>query len=95
MAAIAPRTLFWRMAHRNQAAIRAADWKYLRIGTNEFLFDLATDVRERANRRRDEPRRFADLKAQWESWNADMLPVPLTQRPHLGGGDLAGYYDGN
>jgi arylsulfatase A-like enzyme len=93
--AIAPRTLCWRMAYRNQAAIRAGDWKYLRIGANEFLFDLAADARERANRRSDEPQRFADLKAQWQSWNATMLPLPNSQRPYFDGGDLAGYYDSN
>jgi arylsulfatase A-like enzyme len=92
-AASAPRTLFWRMAYRNQAAIRAGDWKYLRIGANEFLFDLATDARERANRRSDEPQRFAELKAQWETWSASMLPPLSLRQPYFDGRDLAGYYD--
>jgi arylsulfatase A-like enzyme len=92
-AQISPRTLFWRLAYRNQAAIRAGDWKYLRIGDDEFLFDLRTDVRERANRRADEPRRFADLKMQWESWNASMLPASPARQSYFDGGDLAGYHD--
>ena len=90
---VTPRTLFWRMFYRNQAAIRAGDWKYLRMGTNEFLFDLATDPRERANRRKDEPRHFAELKAQWEAWSTTMLPLPASQRPYFDGGDLAGYHE--
>ena len=73
---VVPRTLYWRMNYRRQAAMRTGDWKYLRIGESEFLFDLANDARERANRRKDEPARFAALKSQWESWNAQMLPLP-------------------
>ena len=90
---ITPRTLQWRMNYRNQAAIRAGDWKYLRIGSSEFLFDLASDARERANRRTDEPVQFAALKSQWESWNAQMLPQPKSERSDYDGSDLAGYYD--
>ncbi|HEU4779085.1 MAG TPA: sulfatase-like hydrolase/transferase [Steroidobacteraceae bacterium] len=87
------RTLHWRMNYRNQAATRSGDWKYLRIGSSEFLFDLATDARERANRRKDEPERFAALKSQWESWNAQMLPLPTAPARYFNGSDLAGYYD--
>jgi arylsulfatase A-like enzyme len=91
--ALRARTLFWRMLYRNQAAMRSGDWKYLRIGEDEFLFDLATDVRERANRRRYEPQRFAQLKASWQEWNASMLPLPPSQRPYFDRSDLAGYHD--
>jgi arylsulfatase A-like enzyme len=90
---IASRTLYWRMHHRNQAAIRSGDWKYLRIGSSEFLFDLAGDQRERANRRKDEPARFSALKSQWESWNTQMLPLPAVPRRHYDGSDLAGHHD--
>jgi arylsulfatase A-like enzyme len=92
---VMPRTLHWRMNYRNQAAIRAGNWKYLRIGESEFLFDLANDARERANRRKDEPARFAALKSQWESWNAQMLPLPpaVARSRDYDGSDLAGYYD--
>jgi arylsulfatase A-like enzyme len=90
---IGPRALYWRMLYRQQAAIRSGDWKYLRIGENEFLFDLAADARERANRRRYEPQRFADLKARFEQWNASMLPLPQSQRPYFNERDLAGYHN--
>jgi arylsulfatase A-like enzyme len=90
---VAPRILHWRMTHRNQAAIRAGDWKYLRIGSAEFLFDLAGDVRERANRRKDEPARFAALKSQWDSWNAQMLAQPAAGHSYFDSSDLAGYHD--
>jgi hypothetical protein len=81
------------MFHQRQKALRAGDWKYLSIKGNEFLFDLATDARERANRRESEPARFAEMKAQWESWNRTMLPLPTSERPYFTGKDLAGYHD--
>lgn len=69
-----PRRLFWRHNAGNQAAIRDGDWKYLRLGGKEHLFDLSADSRERADRAADEPQRFAALRDAWTSWNAGMLP---------------------
>ena len=54
--------------------MRAGDWKYLRIGGNEFLFDLARDLRERANLKDREPERFARMRAGFDAWNQTMLP---------------------
>jgi arylsulfatase A-like enzyme len=87
------RTLYWRMLHRRQKALRVGDWKYLSINGNEFLFDLATDARERANRRESEPARFAEMKTTWDAWNQTMLPLPSSERPYFTGKDLAGYHD--
>ncbi len=50
------RELFWRANFRNQRALRAGRWKYLSTEDGEFLYDLARDARERANRARREPR---------------------------------------
>ena len=44
------RPLYWRMNHRGQRALRDGDWKYLRVDGHDYLFDLAADERERANR---------------------------------------------
>jgi len=68
------RTLFWRYKSGEQAAVREGDWKYLRIGNKEQLFNLAADVRERAELKEIHPDIFARLKSKWEEWNADMLP---------------------
>lgn len=76
-AAPVDRTLFWRFKAGEQAAIREGHWKYLQLGGKEHLFDLAEDERERADRKDDEPKRLADLKAKWSAWNATMLPYPL------------------
>jgi arylsulfatase A-like enzyme len=73
-AAPVARRLFWRYHAQDQAAVRDGDWKYLRIAGSEFLFDLAADTMERANRKAAEPARFARLKAAYAEWEAQMLP---------------------
>ena len=70
------RTLFWRFKSNQQAAVRQGDWKYLRLGDKEHLFNLAEDSRERAMVQNKYPEKFAELKALWEQWNAEMLPYP-------------------
>lgn len=74
------RPMFWRMKHLDQQAARIGDWKYLKIEQHEYLFDIATDARERANRAKREPGRLAELKAAYDAWAATMPPVPLDAR---------------
>ena len=77
-----PRTLYWRYKANAQRALREGDWKYLKINDNEFLFDVAVDTLERANLRRHHPALFERLKADWERWNADMLPITAEVYTH-------------
>jgi len=70
------RELYWRMKFRNQKAMRAGRWKYLSIEGDEFLFDLGTDARERANFARREPERLAAMRARYDAWHAAMPPIP-------------------
>ncbi|MGV7209927.1 sulfatase [Oxalobacteraceae bacterium A2-2] len=76
------RTLLWRYKANAQRAIRSGDWKYLKIGGNEFLFDVAKDQRERANLAKRHPEVFARLKEQWGQWNQQMLPITADVRTH-------------
>ncbi|MEN0036293.1 MAG: sulfatase-like hydrolase/transferase [Cellvibrio sp.] len=85
---VKPRTLFWRYKGNNQRAIRSGDWKYLKIANNEFLFNLAEDVRERANYAERNPEKFNELKQQWESWNKTMLVIPQEANTHVVDGTL-------
>jgi arylsulfatase A-like enzyme len=71
-----PRKLYWRMKFRDQKALRSGRWKYLSIEGNEFLFDVVRDARERANMKAREPALFRNLKADYESWEAGMPPIP-------------------
>ena len=75
-AAPQPRRLFWRYKAGEQAAFRDGDWKYLKLGRGEWLFNLGDDERERANRAQSEPARFDAMKNTWATWNATMLPYP-------------------
>jgi arylsulfatase A-like enzyme len=69
------RTLFWRYKANAQRAVRDGDLKYLKINDNEFLFDVLRDPRERANLKQREPATFARLRALWEQWNGEQLPI--------------------
>ena len=73
-AAPVERTLFWRFNAGNQAAVRQGNWKYVKLGGKEHLFNLAEDERERAERGVAEPQRLAAMRRLWDQWNARMLP---------------------
>lgn len=73
---VVDRTLFWRHKAGDQIAVRSGRWKYLRMNGSEYLFDLATDERERADVREREPEILAQLKTAHAAWNAGMLPYP-------------------
>lgn len=79
---LAPRALFWRYRHLDQAACRLGDYKYLKINGNEFLFDVVRDPLERGNLRDRKPAVFADLKGRWNAWNAAMLPFDPESYSH-------------
>ena len=70
-----PRTLYWRYKAQEQRAVRAGDLKYLRINGSEYLFNLRTDVRERANLAERLPDKFRELRDAWIAWNEQMLPL--------------------
>jgi arylsulfatase A-like enzyme len=68
------RTLFWRLT--TQDAARMGQWKYLREGANEHLFDLSTDPGEKAEMKNKHPDVFAKIRSAYQAWNAQMLPNP-------------------
>jgi arylsulfatase A-like enzyme len=70
------RPMHWRMKHRAQRALRDGRWKYLKVDEHEFLFDVETDERERANLARREPQRLTAMRAAWEDWDRTMRPIP-------------------
>lgn len=70
------RELYWRMKYRGQKALRAGNWKYLSIEGDEFLYDLATDSRERANQGKRDPERLGTMRARYAAWEATMPRIP-------------------
>ena len=69
-----PRRLFWRYKTNAQRALRDGDHKYLKIRDNSFLFNVVTDPRERANLWQRQRDLAEHLAAEWQAWNATMLP---------------------
>lgn len=69
-----PRPMYWRMNYRRQRAMREGDWKYLAIEDKEYLFNLASDERERANLATREPHRLQSMREQYERWSAEIRP---------------------
>ncbi len=70
------RPMHWRMKHRAQRALRDGRWKYLAVNGIEYLFDVDTDERERANLARRDPDRLATMRSAWEDWNRGFEPIP-------------------
>jgi len=75
---VVERTLYWRMKAHQQAAVRNGDWKYLKLGDKEYLFNLSEDPRERAVLNDLYPKKLQELKLAWSDWNEQMLPYPLS-----------------
>ena len=66
------RELYWRWIA--QSAIREGDWKYLRGGRREYLFDLSKDREEKDNLREQFPEVAERLRAKLESWSQTLDP---------------------
>lgn len=79
-----PRAMHWRMNHRGQRALRDGDWKYLSVDGHDYLFNLASDERERANLAQHEPDRLAAMRTDWLAWNAGMPAIAADASISLG-----------
>lgn len=68
------RPLYWRFW--GQSALRLGDWKYLRAGEHEFLFNMKEDAIEKNNLLTSHPEKANSLRALWADWNEE-LPRPF------------------
>jgi arylsulfatase len=70
--------LYWE--HEGNAAIRAGDWKLVRLGRNGpwELYNLKTDRTELHDLASAQPERAVQLAAQWDAWavRAHVKPYP-------------------
>ena len=78
------RPMYWRMKHRGQRAMRRGRWKYLQVDGHDYLFDIESDERERANRGPREPQRLAAMREDWLHWQATMPAIPEDATVSLG-----------
>jgi len=68
-------SLYWRFGQ--QWAVRHGDWKLVasRIDKlNPQLFNLAEDLGEANDLAAENPEKVAELKAEWDEWNAENVP---------------------
>lgn len=88
-----PRTLCWRYKNLDQQACRMGDWKYLKILGNSFLFNVVEDPLERANLKDRMPAKFAEVKAAYDAWDKQMLPLDASSSTHgFQASDLADHF---
>ena len=80
--------LYWRWA--GQYAIRSGDWKYLKAGNREYLFDLASPNHEYENLLDQQPDIAKRLKRQLIAWSEELLEPGFDHPVGYRGND---YYD--
>ena len=73
--------LAWRWIA--QSAIREGNWKLLRGGDREYLYNLAEDISEKHDLASQEPEIAARLRTKLTAWCADLTP------PGLSNGEMA------
>jgi hypothetical protein len=85
-----PRKLFWRYKANAQRAARDGDYKYLKILDNTFLFNVVEDPMERANLKERRKEVYDRIVAEWNEWNATMLPeIDESDTGNFTGAELA------
>ena len=72
-------SLMWRWMA--QSAIREGNWKLLRGGEREYLYDLATDLEEKHNLASQHPDIAARLRTKLTAWCAELNPPGLALGP--------------
>lgn len=77
------RTFFWRTFQRkDQQAIRKGRWKYLKVESDEYLFDIIKDPSEKNDQKNEQQQVLKEMKATYASWQSSVLkPIPLEPAP--------------
>ncbi len=70
--AVHERAFFWRT--RTREAARIGNWKYVKDGDAEHLYDLDVDLGEKNELKTKQPDEFARVKSRYGAWAAEMLP---------------------
>jgi arylsulfatase A-like enzyme len=71
--------LYWRWTA--QSAIREGNWKLLRGGEREYLYDLSDDLEEKHNLASKHPEISKRLRAKLNDWGQQLNPAGLALSP--------------
>jgi uncharacterized sulfatase len=71
--------LMWRWSA--QSAIREGNWKLLRGGEREYLYDLSADLEEKHNLAAQHPDIANRLRAELKAWSDELTPPGLALGP--------------
>jgi hypothetical protein len=71
--------LYWRWMA--QSAVREGNWKLLRGGDREYLYDLATDREEKHNLAAKHPEIATRLRAKLKTWADGLTPPGMALGP--------------
>ena len=70
--------LYWQNRDKDIDVIRGERYKYLRIGSEEFIFDLKNDISEENNILNSSESIYEGLKSKFNEWDKEMIdPVFL------------------
>jgi arylsulfatase A-like enzyme len=81
--------LYWRFFE--QSAIRMGEWKFLKAGPREFLFNLGPQGIEKENLILLEPEKAMELKSRLNDWAGELYIPGLPGEPLKG--EEVGWYD--
>ena len=73
--ALASRTLYWQDGKAKGAA-RLGQWKFMREGKGDRLYNLNDDLKESTDVASTNPEIFQTLKKQYESWLKEVTANP-------------------
>ena len=62
--------LFWRFW--DQSAVRMGDWKFLKAGSREYLFDLSSKNHEKENLIAQHPDKVKEMRKKLEKWGGEL-----------------------
>lgn len=71
--------LFWRFWE--QSAVRMGDWKFLKAGQREFLFDLSADHPEKENLINQHPDKVNELRTRLGEWAGGLFVPGIPDGP--------------
>ncbi|HVJ87063.1 MAG TPA: sulfatase-like hydrolase/transferase [Caulifigura sp.] len=62
--------MFWQ--RQDESAARVGEWKWIRIGEKQMLFNLTADLSEKQDLAQTHPDKVAELRGRFDAWKKEM-----------------------